>query len=319
MRTRVFDKTGFRDIANPNWAALLGAANTVVWVDMTGPDADDVRLMRDVFKFHPLAIEDSTDKFQRPKIEAYPDHAFMIMNTVQLDAGNDLVFSELDVFVGGSYIVTVHNHSDPIIEEATRRCTLWTQTGMNVSVGYVVYTLFDALVDGYFPVLDTIGDEIDDLSELVLKKPIPSQLERLFHIKRDLNELWRIAGYQRDMFAILTREEQHFIRDEGLRYFLRDVYDHLLRVSDTVNTLRDTLSGVLDLYLSSTSNRLNIVVQRLTIVTIIIGSLTVIGGFYGMNFEQTFPSFDSPWGVPFAIGLMIVIGALLARVLSRRE
>jgi magnesium transporter len=134
-----------------------------------------------------------------------------------------------------------------------------------------------------------------------------------------MNELWRIAGYQRDLFTVLTREEQHFIQDESLRYFLRDVYDHILRISDTVNALRDALSNVLDLYITSQSSRLNIVVWRLTIVTIIIGAMTVIGGFYGMNFERTFPPFDAPWGVPFTLGLMGLTAFVLYRILNRRE
>ncbi|MDZ4764412.1 MAG: magnesium/cobalt transporter CorA [Chloroflexota bacterium] len=317
MHVRTFDQTGFHDIEKPNWNTLITLTDAVLWVDMTGHDPEEVRILLEVFKFHPLAIEDSTNKYQRPKIESYPDHAFAIMNTVRLTDG-DIVFSELDVFVTKNAVVTIHGDNEPLIEEVARRCQLRSSYGLSITVGYLVYVLMDTSVDAYFPILDEIGEEIDTFSEEILAHPKQSQLERIFHLKRDINELWRIAGYQRDMFSVLGREEQHFIQDDSLRYFLRDVYDHMLRVNDTVNALRDTLSNVLDLYVTSQSNRLNIVVWRLTIVTTIIGSMTVIGGFYGMNFERTFPPFDSPWGVPFTLVLMVVTGVVLFRILNRR-
>jgi magnesium transporter len=186
-------------------------------------------------------------------------------------------------------------------------------------VGYLVYVVIDTLVDSYFPILDAVGDEIDTLSEYVLRDPQPALLERLFRLKRDVNELWRIAGYQRDLFVMLSRDDQRWLRDESLRYFLRDVYDHMLRASDTINALREAVSGVLDLYVTSQSNRLSLVVWRLTIFTVVIGAMTVIGGFYGMNFTQTFPPFDAPWGVPFILGLMIVTALMLARLLNRQR
>ena len=170
-------------------------------------------------------------------------------------------------------------------------------------------------MDSYFPVLDTVGDEIEEMNEAILERPQKETLARLFQLKRTLAEMWRVAGQQRDMFSLLTRDNSHLIKEESLRYYLRDVYDHLLRISDTVNTFRDMLSNVVDLYMSAISNRLNIVVQRLTVVTIGVGVLTVISGFYGMNFEQTWPPFAADWGVPFVLVLMVLALVGIALVL----
>jgi magnesium transporter len=181
MRVRTFDRAGFHDIAAPNWNTLLSLSDAVLWVDMTGTDPDDARVLRDVFKFHPLAIEDATNKYQRPKLEMYPEHAFAILNTVRLVNG-DVVFNELDVFVTKNAVVTVHAEEDRLIDEVARRCHLRTSSGLSISVGYLMYVLMDTSIDAYFPILDEIGDEIDAFTESILDRPRPEQLQRIFHL-----------------------------------------------------------------------------------------------------------------------------------------
>lgn len=305
---------GFQMAESPDVAALLASPETILWVDMVGPTAEDLVTMREVFHFHPLAIEDTTNQRQRPKVEEYGDTLFTIVNTVELE-DVELTFRELDVFLGGTYVVTVHAENEPVIEQVLQRCSNRSQYGQPITLGYVAYALVDTVVDSYFPVLDTIGDEIENMNEAILERPQKETLARLFRLKRTLTEMWRVAGQQRDMFSVLTRENSHLIKEESLRYYLRDVYDHLLRISDTVNTFRDMLSNVVDLYMSAVSNRLNIVVQRLTVVTIGIGVLTVIGGFYGMNFKETWPPFEAVWGVPFALVLMVLALAVVLFVI----
>jgi magnesium transporter len=272
---------------------------------MEGPTPEDVRLMREVFRFHHLAIEDTTNQRQRPKVEEYGNTLFTIVNTVELKDA-ELTFRELDVFLGRNYLVTIHAQQEPVIGHVLERCNNRLQYGQKVTIGYVLYALVDTVVDSYFPVLDIVGDDIETMSEAILDRPQRETLERLFRLKRTLAEMWRVAGQQRDMFSLLTHENSYLIQEESLRYYLRDVYDHLLRISDTVNTFRDTLGNVVDLYMSAVSNKLNIVVQRLTVVTIGVGLLTVISGFYGMNFERTWPPFEAIWGVPFVLVLMLL-------------
>lgn len=277
-----------------------------VWVDLRGPDEDDVRLMREVFRFHPLAIEDTCNQRQRPKVEEYDGHLFLILNPVRLDA-QEAGFRELDVFVGPNYVVTVHPEDEPVVEEAWRQAD---RQGLT-SPGHVVHVLLDVVVDGYFPLLDAVGEELDELEELVLSAPAPHVLSSLMRLKRTLLEARRVVGPQRDVLHLITRSHVPYLSADQLRYPLRDVYDHLLRVSDMLDTYRDVVTGTLEVYLSAVSNRLNQVVNRLTAFTVAIGALAVITGFYGMNFERTWPPFGAPWGVPFALGAMVGALALL--------
>ncbi len=316
MRVIRYATEGIETIEDPNWTALLAQQDAVIWVDLMGPDEADVKLMRDVFHFHPLAIEDTLNQRQRPKIEEYRDHLFLILNPVA-EFQEDLDFRELNVFVGHNYVVTVHITDEPIIAEVMQRCEARVQTTQPVSVGFLVYALADSVVDQYFPLLDDIGDQIETISEQIIENPQRNDLNRVFRLKRALAEMWRVAGGQRDMFNAITRQETKYISEDIMRYYMRDVYDHLLRISDTVSTFRDNMAGVIDLYMSAVSNRLNVVVQRLTVVTIGIGVLTVISGFYGMNFEHSWPAFGAAWGVPFVLLLMAVSLAAVVVVLRR--
>lgn len=304
--------TSAEDSALPD---LLKADEQVVWVDMTGPMPDDVQVLKDVFQFHPLAIEDTTNQRQRPKVEEYPGYLFSILNTVAWEE-NEVVFHELDMFVGRGYVVTVHRSAEPPIDEMDSRLTAACSV-LPMSVGYLLYVIVDVVVDAYFPILDMIGDEIETIGDTVLERPRQRSLRRLFELKRMLAELWRVAGHQRDMFSLLTRGDSQFMTNESLRFYMRDVYDHLLRISDTINTFRDTVTSVIDLYMSSVSNQLNEQVNRLTIITMGIGVLATISGFYGMNFVRTFPPFESDLGVPFVVVLMVVVIVGVGIVLQR--
>lgn len=300
--------------------ALLKGEGQVVWVDFVGREPGGDQILRDVFHFHHLAIEDTLNQRQRPKVEEYHDYVFSILNSVKRDAEGEVEFCEIDMFVGKNFLVTVHEEAnDHAVAEMRQRVDEACSVQV-MSPGYLLYALVDSVVDAYFPLLDDIGDEIEEIAELVFDLPRQTMLERLFRLRRTLNEVWRVAGQQRDMFGILMRENHHLIHQESLRFYMRDVYDHLLRISDNVNTFRDTLTNVVDLYMSSVSNRLNQQVNRLTIITMGIGLLAVITGFYGMNFERTWPPFNAPWGVPFVITLMVVtVGVFLVLVFGRRR
>jgi magnesium transporter len=310
MKVIVFNGQGAQEVRDPDLGALLKSDAKGIWVDMTGPTPDEVQVMHNIFKFHPLAIEDSCNQQQRPKIDEYDAHLFAILNPIS-NGGEAISFRELDVFVGQNYIVTVHPAEEPVILEAEKRVN---RAGLfpHMSVGYLLYVMIDVVVDGYFPVLDSLSDEIDELADAVFVDPRPEALSRLFQLKRMLNEVWRIVGPQREMFNILSRRDIPYIDQNMLQHYLGDVYDHMLRISDLVMTYRDTLTGIFDLYMSAVSNRLNKIVNRLTIVTVCVGICSVIVGFYGMNFGHTWPPLAEPWGVPAVIGLMaLLIGGLL--------
>ena len=315
MKVTLFGPEGPSDMPAAELKSALAANVGLVWVDMTGPTDEDVQVMREVFNFHPLAIEDACKKKQRPKVDDYGDYLFIILNPAAMVRDRP-AFRELDVFLGRNYIVTVHAGDEPAIDDARKRVGRTAQTS-SVSAGYLLYLLVDVSVDSYFAILDALGERIEEMGNLVLEKPTREQLNTLFRLRKALLELRRVSGPQRDMFNALTRRDLPLIDQRVLQYFLRDVYDHLLRIMDMIDTFRDAVTSTVDLYMSAVSNRLSQVVNRLAVITVVIGTLGVISGFYGMNFEQTWPPFPAPWGVSFALGFMILITGLLLLVFRK--
>lgn len=303
MITSVRLDDGWQSVAGAQIAELLRAPSGTLWVDIVGPDEAGIALMRDVFGFHPLAIEDTRNQRQRPKLEEYADYLFLILNPVCEDSG-DANFTELDVFVGRNFVVTVHATDEPVIAETRTRLERLGHAP-DLTPSLLLYTLLDATVDTYFPLLDTLEEEIETLSNSVLARPRQQALNRLFQLKNTLIDMWRAVWPQREILSSLTHHNYAFVDQAAVGPFLRDVSDHLMWIADMVTTFRDTLTGVIDLYMSAVSNRLNTVVNRLTVFTVMIGLLTVISGFYGMNFAQTWPPFSAEWGVPFVLVLMV--------------
>ncbi len=291
----------------------LKREDCAVWVDLTAREDEGANVLAEVFKFHPLAIEDTRNQRQRPKIEEYNGYMFIILNTVKTDE-KETVFHEVNAFVGRNYVVTVHSTGESIITEMEARLSRNLNSAL-MSAGYLLYTLLDLIVDDYFPMLDNLSDRIETMEENVLSRPRRQLLDEMFHMRRMLSELWRVVGHQRDMFGLLLHRQEVYAKNDALQYYMRDVYDHLIRISDTVNTFRDLLTGMVELYMSAVSNRLNIIVTRLTLLTLVIGSMTVISGIYGMNFqnpETFFPPLNADWGV---LGVLVMMASAVAAAL----
>ena len=312
----VFEPSGSRAGTLEELPALLASDGAPFWLDLQGPTDDHVEVMTKLLAFHALAIDDTRNQKQRPKVDEYDDHLFLILNPAsQADEGP--VFRELDVFLGERFLVTVHPEAEPVLQEAARRFA--TRDGKPRSSGHLLYALVDTVVDTYFPMLDRLDDELSELEDVILEAPDPGSLDRLLALKRKLLEVRRVVAPQRDMFNVLNRRDLPYIDHEVLGYHLRDVYDHLLRITDMVDTFRDLLSSSVDLYMSALSNRLNQVVNRLTRVTVVVGALAVITGFYGMNLTHTWPAYEAPWGVPFVLVLMGAVAFLLFHHFRKEE
>ncbi len=187
------------------------------------------------------------------------------------------------MFVGANYVVTVHGADEPVVAEVQRRLSRGN-TSLPISSGYLMYLLIDTVVDGYFPVLDNMEEEIEGLGDQILIDPSKAMLNHLFELKKTLVDMWRVVWPQREIMNNLRDRNMMLINQDQLMPYLRDVSDHLMWIADMVSTFRDTLTSIMDLYMSAVSNRLNSVVNRLTVFTVLIGMLTVFGGFYGMNF-----------------------------------
>lgn len=297
---------------------LLARPDGAVWVDMTGPSDDDVRAMRDIFHFHPLAIEDTMKQAQRPKLEEYEGYFFMTLHAMPPPGQQRQLVSlqEIDLFFAPRYVVTVHPHAAPALDEARVRLSK-AAAALRTHTDFILYTIVDTAVDTYFPVIDRVDQALDRAEEQIFKRPTPQTLNHLFTLKRSLLQMRRVAAPLRDMFNTLTRRDLTLVRPETLVYF-RDVYDHLLRITDMIDTHRDLLTGAVEIYLSAISNRLNEVVKVLTVITALSAPLAVITGIYGMNFERTFPPFEWPYGFAATIFVMAAVVMSMLYFFRRR-
>ncbi len=298
-------------------AALLAAPDGVVWVDMTGPSDGDVAVLRDVFHFHPLAIEDASKREQRPKVDEYDGYVFLTIHAAgrSRTADGDLALDEVDIFAGQGYVVTVHAAPMTALADALGRLRR-SPGALREFADFVLYTIVDACVDSYFPIIDELDEVLDGIEDTLLASPTPETLNRLFVAKQALAHLRRVAAPLRDLFNTLTRRDLPFLRPPTQAYFL-DVYDHLLRITDMIDTQRDLLAGAMDIYLSSVNNRLNENVQRLTVITAGLALASVVTGLYGMNFTRLYPDTRWVYGFWFALGLIAVLVATMVWMFRR--
>lgn len=318
-----FIKFGDGKTSTDTEPATLSAAardpKAVFWLDMNKPTDEELSLLDDVFGFHPLAIEDTIQYSQRPKIESYnhigdafrQGYFYMVIHGPDLATfREDLRTKELDMFVSERYLVTVHDDPHRSITELIARGTSDPRVVLDQGIDMLLHGILDLLVDNYRPILDHLQEEIDELEERAATKPTQDLLPRMAGKKRDLLNLRRIIGPQRDVLAQLTRGEVPFIR-ESTRIYLRDVQDHLNRAVEMIELYRDLVIGARDIYLSSISNNLNTIMKTLTVITVIALPLNVITGFFGMNFEHM-PGLHSPAAFWTTVVLMLgAIGTLL--------
>ena len=277
----------------------------ILWVDVSNPGSQDFDELAAQFGFHPLAIEDCQNGHQRPKVDEYQGYYFIVLYEALLLPDQRLELHELNIFLGRNYLVTVHSQPIRAIEVAERLWNGWTDLAER-GTGLVAYLLIDAIVDDYLPLLDTLSDRMDDLEDQIFEDFRPEAIEEIFRIKKQLTFLRRAVTPLRDVFNTLLRREQPIFSRETMIYF-QDVFDHLIRVADTIDTLRDMLGSTMDAYLSVSGNRMNMVMKRLTSLSTILMSVTLIAGIYGMNFK-IMPELDWKFGYPGALLSMVVIG-----------
>ncbi len=285
------------------------------WLDLTDLDPETAEtLLRQTFGFHPLAIEDAEHFGQRPKLDSYDGYLLLVVYGAT--AAGALV--EVHCFYTGSYLVTVHHDSCPDLIHLGER--LRRVTAPHPDHVMLLYRVIDALVDGYFPILARLDDEIDELEDDILERPTEQQLGQLFDMKRSLIAMRKVITPQRDMFATLLSDPDVLpgMTPEAERYF-RDIYDHLIRISDLVDSYRDLMSGVLDTHLSTVSNRLNVVMKQLTIIATIFLPLSFLTGFFGQNFGWMVSRITSlTVFLVLGIGLQVVVIAALLLMFRQR-
>lgn len=290
----------------------IASEPTVTWMNVEG--ISDLSLMEkigDGFGLHPLVLEDIVNTDQRPKTDDYGNYIFMVIKMFTPSA-DGLVSEQISFLLGNSWLVTLQEglDGDPFVSVRER---LKNPQGRLRTRGpdYLCYALIDAVVDNYFLVLEDIANRIEDLEEELMNTPTPETLSRLYRLKREVLLLHRSIWPLREVVSALIRRESPLVKETTVTY-LRDLYDHAIQVIETTETLRDMLSGMLDIYLSSVSNRMNAIMKVLTIIATIFMPLTFIVGLYGMNFKHM-PELEKPWGYPAVLVLMaaVTIGMLI--------
>lgn len=307
------------DSSPQSLSAALRDPAAQFWMDLSTPNDEELSLLDDVFGFHPLAIEDVIQYSQRPKIESYnhlgdacrQGYFFMVIHGPDLATFKEnLRTKELDLFVSERYLVTVHEESMKTLIDLQARADVDPRLVLDPGIDMLLHTILDHMVDYYMPIFDYLQDNIDELEDQALTNPHMQLLLSIAGRKRDLLNLRRIIGPQRDVLAQLTRGEVPFIR-EGTRIYLRDVLDHLNRTVESIELFRDLIAGARDIYLSSVSNNLNQIMKTLTIFTVVALPITLMTSFFGMNFEGM-PLINSQWGFWAAcVAMLGMMGFLL--------
>jgi magnesium transporter len=281
----------------------------IIWADVSDPTSQDFEELAEEFGFHHLSIEDCRSAHQRPKIEEYTGYYFIVLYEAELAGPTDrLELRELNIFLGKNYLVTVHSRPIRAIATAERLWHEWTDRAEQGS-GLLAYLLIDGIVDDYLPLLDIISERMDDLEDSIFGEWRAEVIEDIFSIKKKLLYLRRSITPLRDVFNTMLRREQPIFPRETHVYF-QDVFDHLIRVADTIDSLRDMLSSTMDAYLSVSGNRMNKIMKRLTSISTILMSVTLIAGIYGMNFVFM-PELRWRFGYVYALLSMVVVGLAL--------
>jgi magnesium transporter len=281
---------------------------TIRWVELSEQDDAALALLKERFDFHPLAIEDCSHFDQRPKLEEYRDYLFIVVHGFISKDTHAMVVEPLEVhaFLGKNYLVTVHAAGVSELDAVWRRVA--GDAGLSRrGADFLYYLLVDAMVDANFVILDQISDTLDHIEDVVLHEHDRKHLQDIFTLKKTLVSMRRVLSPQRDVFALLAKRGHPCVSDRTSLYF-RDVYDHLVRIYESIDTARDLLGNALDAYLSMVAQRTNDVMKQLTILSAIFLPLTFVTGFFGQNFEHLpFKSVPLMWGM-LAACVVIPVG-----------
>jgi magnesium transporter len=299
------------DLKPDEFAAALQDPQGLLWVDISCEAAETCEpILRETFGFHPLAVDDALEERHVPKVDDWEQYLYLALHAVVFDQQHDeqLDTLELDIFLGPNYLVTYQVQLIATVERVWTACQR-DERHLQRGAGYLLYRLADELAADYMAAIEQIDDAIDQIEDRVFNAPRPVLLEQLFLLKRALLRLRRILGPQREVLNKLARGDYDVI-GEDRRVFFRDVYDHLVRLHDIAESLRDLVGSALDTYLSVVNNRMNDVMKALTVITTLFMPLSFLRGFFGMNFFQPVTPLDV-WTGRLAFGLTLAAMALL--------
>jgi magnesium transporter len=316
-----FDEMRYQErrIQSVGEALPLPDEPTVRWINIDGlHEIEVLRALGDRFAIHPLVLEDILNTDTRPKTEDYGEYLFIIVKVLSFDEKtNGILKEQVSIVLGRNFVFSFQEREGDIFETIRDRIRKAKGRVRKMQADYLAYVLMDAIVDNYFVVLETLGEKVEDLEEAIVSKPTQETSHTLHRMKREMISLRRAIWPLREVISLLQRSESPLIR-QGTGIYLRDVYDHTIQLIDTVEAQRDMLSGMLDIYLTSVSNRMNEVMKVLTIIATIFIPLTFIAGVYGMNFEFM-PELKWRYGYPVIWLVMLAIGVGMLIQFKRRK
>lgn len=301
-----------RQISSLVNCTLQTAPPATTWINVDGlAQVDVMQHFGSCFGIHPLVLEDILATDQRPKLEDYKDYLYLVIKMLTFTSDNRITSEQVSIILGENFVISFQEGLEGDVFEPVRQ-RLKNEQGRLRTAGpdFLTHALLDIIVDNYFLVLEKIAEQIEAIEEELIDRPTTETMHAIYHLKREMLFLHKAIWPLREVVGGLQRHDSKLISDATAIY-LRDLYDHTIQVVDTLETLRDMLSGMLDIYLSSVSNRLNGVMKVLTIIATIFMPLTFLAGVYGMNFKHM-PELEWPWGYPLVLLLMLCIaGAMM--------
>lgn len=270
------------------------------------------------FGFHPLVIEDILNPFQRPKFEDYGEYLFLVTKSINFnDETEKITIEQISLILGSNYVISFEEQQSKIFDNIIERIKVPKGRVRFLGPDYLTYTLIDIIVDNYFLILDSIGIIIEEIEEVLIHDPKPETLQKIYALKRKTIDIRKSIWPMREIVNKLQREQSKLISDD-LQIYLRDIYDHIFRITDLLENYRDIIFGMLDMYLSSLSYRMNDIMKVLTIISTVFIPLSFLTGFYGMNF-QFMPELSNPFAYPILILVMVLIFTTMILYFKKRS
>lgn len=291
----------------------------VTWINVNGiHELEILKELGNCFGFHPLVLEDVLNTDQRPKMENFGDYIYIVLKMFYFDGkGNDTVEDQISLILGSNFVVSFQERQRDVFDPVREQIRGGRGHIRKAGADYLAYALIDTIVDNYFVMLERLGEKIEDAEEELLTNPNSQTLQAIHDLKKEMMFLRKSVWPLREIVSSLERDESPLIKKTTVVY-LRDVYDHTIHVADTIETFRDILSGMLDIYLSSISNRTNAVMKVLTIVATIFIPLTFVVGIYGMNFRYM-PELEWQWGYFTVLSVMVAIGVFMIVYFKKKK
>ena len=292
---------------------------TVTWINIDGVhEVEIIEMLGKEFDLHPLMLEDILNTGQRPKVEDFDKYIFVVLKMLIYNDEQQMVRPEqVSLVLGANYVISFQEAIGDVFEPIRERIRNAKGRIRKMGADYLMYALLDAVVDGYFAILERLGERIESMEEELVSNPTEKTLEQIHTLKRELIFLRKSVWPLRELISGLERSESPLIK-ETTEVYLRDVYDHTIQVIDTVESFRDMVSGMLDIYLSSISNRMNAVMKVLTIIATIFIPLTFVAGIYGMNFKYM-PELERRWGYPLVLLVMAIVAVVMLSYFRRKR